>query len=188
METKWIDIKDYYGLYQINKNGEVKSLNRLVRHRSGFRTIPERILTTNIYRDGYARTTLCKYGIEKQILIHRLMAIAFIPNTKNKPFINHIDGNKQNNALENLEWCTSSENAIHSYKNGLSKAPWLGKFGKENKDSKPIKQYTKDGEFIKLFNGIAEASRITGISKSHISDVCRGEKPFAKNFKWKFAS
>jgi hypothetical protein len=188
MEENWKDIKGYEGLYTININGQIKSVGRKVKHRSGFKTIPDRIMSIANNTSGYKSISLCKNGIGKSYQLHRLVAIAFIPNPNNKPQVNHIDGNKQNNNINNLEWVSAKENSQHSYDNGLSIAPWLGKFGKDNKDSKPINQLTKEGVFIRTFNGIAEASRITGISKSFLSDTCRKKHEYAKNYKWEFAN
>ena len=182
----WVDIYGFKGEYQISNNGDVKSLNRIVKHRDGLRNISERILKISVSR-GYKFIALFKNGKGKSFLIHRLVAEAFIKNPENKPQVNHIDGNKLNNHVSNLEWCTSSENGIHAYKTGLQIPTWKGKFGKDNKDSKPVEQYSIDGIFIRLFNGISEASRITGVSITGICDVCNGRKKHAKNFIWKHA-
>lgn len=109
----WKDIKDYKGLYQINNFSRVKSLPR--------NTTNGGILKTAKNSSGYLMISLCKNGKKKHVYIHRIIAKTFIPNPKNKPCINHKNGIKTDNRLENLEWVTYQENAIHSYKNGLQK-------------------------------------------------------------------
>jgi hypothetical protein len=103
----FVDIIDFEGLYQINKLGEIKSLNY---NRSGL----EKLLPFNISTTGYYYCDLRKNSISKKFKIHRLLAINFIPNPLNLPCVNHKDGNKLNNNLENLEWCTHKENMIHA--------------------------------------------------------------------------
>ncbi len=112
----WKDIKDYEGLYQISNMGRVRSLERQTSH--GHKLI-ERILTPVNDKDGYLGIRISKDGTAKGFKIHRLVANAFIPNLENKPTVNHIDGNKKNNAVCNLEWATHSENARHAYNTGL---------------------------------------------------------------------
>lgn len=116
MKEIWKDIPNYEGLYQISSFGNVKSFPR-----KGTQTRKERILKFKKDKKGYFFVHLSKNNIQKSIKIHRKVAILFIPNPLNKPQINHIDGNKQNNKLENLEWCTNGENQLHAYKIGLQK-------------------------------------------------------------------
>ena len=89
---------------------------------------------------------------KKYCLVHRLVANAFIPNPENKRCINHKDGNKKNNNINNLEWVSYSENMKHAYRTGLAIPPqtWLGKFGKSHPMSKPINQYTLQGKNYKI--------------------------------------
>lgn len=101
-------IKGYEGMYEISKNGKVLSFKR-----------NPAILSQ--YKSDYYKVGLTKDGVQKFFAVHRLLAIAFIPNPENKPCINHIDGDKYNNSLDNLEWVTHSENTIHAFKFGLSK-------------------------------------------------------------------
>lgn len=115
---EWKDIQGYEGLYQVSNLGRVKSLYRL---NSRGQKIKGKILKYSINPKGYAIVILCKNGITKTISVHRLVAIHFIENPNNLNVINHIDGNKINNNITNLEWCTQSENVKHAYRTGLAK-------------------------------------------------------------------
>lgn len=116
----WKPVRGYEGLYNVSSAGRVKSLARKTITMN--RGVPERILTPNVM-NGYCCVTLRKDNKVKVFRIHRLVAEAFIgeqPTTKHQ--INHIDGNKQNNSVCNLEWCTPRENTAHAYKTGLRKS------------------------------------------------------------------
>ena len=115
----------YEGLYQVSNLGRIKSLPR------NGTILKERILKENLSNKGYYMVVLSKNNIPKKKLIHRIVAQTFIPNPYNKGTVNHIDGNKLNNKVENLEWCTIKENNIHARKNGLT-----NDYGSNNKLSK----------------------------------------------------
>jgi hypothetical protein len=111
---KWKDVINYEGLYSISNLGEIKSL---ISNSSRRQTILK-----PYNHNGYLRLNLYDLnGICKKYYVHRLVALTFIPNLENKAEINHIDGNKQNNHVSNLEWCTSSENQKHAIENNLQK-------------------------------------------------------------------
>ena len=118
----WKDIKGFENLYQISNLGRVKLLDKESPHFNsihGVKFISELIKKTEIGKNGYYRVGLTKDNKTKHFLIHRLVGIAFMPNPENKPQINHKNGNKLDNRLENLEWVTRSENSIHAIKTGL---------------------------------------------------------------------
>ena len=110
----WADVVGYEGMYEVSNFGRIRSKNRLD-YFGNYRRGKEMY----IKRKNYAHIMLCKDGIRKTFLIHRLVAKAFIDNIENKPFVNHINGNKLDNRVENLEWVTPSENMKHAYKMGL---------------------------------------------------------------------
>ena len=116
----WKDIEGYEGLYQVSNFGNIKSLPKVRHNGRGTYIQKEKILKPSNTSTGYKKIELCKDGKRKGFKVHRLVAIAFIPNPDNKPEVNHIDGNKINNNIDNLEWVTSSENTIHAYETGLN--------------------------------------------------------------------
>jgi len=173
MAEVWKDVKGYEGLYQVSNLGRVRS--------SGLQIMKTRV------SGCYYRIKLCNHGACEHVFVHRLVADAFIPNPKKKTQVNHIDGNKLNNIVSNLEWVTPSENAIHSHRVLGHKAnnPALGKFGVEHWNSKIVLQI-KNGVIIGEFFGACEAQRKTKINNSGICMVCRGERKTAGGYQWKF--
>ena len=109
----WKPILGYEGLYQVSNKGRVKSLSRIVSCRNKFESLlPEKLLKQGCTK-GYFHVSLAKESVKKIFKVHRLVAIAFIPNLQNKPVINHKDLNPKNNFVENLEWNTNAENTHH---------------------------------------------------------------------------
>lgn len=187
---EWFDIKNFEGLYKINKLGQVKSLPRFCDvQKGGKRFIKERLLKPNKNKSGYFLYRLSKDGILHPFLIHRLVAQTFIENKENKPCVNHKNGIKTDNRIENLEWCTYSENEKHAYvsnlKTGLkgNKNPMFGKldkmhhnFGKKFPKSinsllvkKVINVKTKQ------ITHIHGASKLCGFSRTHLSQMLSGK-------------
>lgn len=174
MKEIWKDIKNYENLYQVSNLGRVKSLKRYVNHSGNSkRIVNEKILKPVIDDTKYFVVSLWKNNNHTRPHIHRLVAETFIPNLENKPHINHIDGNKLNNSVNNLEWCTPKENIIHAYKIGL------------NKNNRIINQYDLNGNFIKTWNNIKEAQIF--YKTTHIGECCRGTRNQTKNYIWEYA-
>lgn len=187
MEEIWKDIKGYEGYYQVSNLGRVKRLDKIIKQRGRYGQLLDcfhkgRIKSTHIDKYGYTRVDLYKNSkcIVKQV--HRLVAIAFIPNIENKPEVNHIDGNKQNNNINNLEWCTRTENERHAYKTGLKKS----RYGKDNKNSKPVIQYDLNMNIIAEYVGAREAGRKTGYNQSNITKCCNGKVKTAGGYIWRY--
>ena len=164
----WRDIKDYEGLYQVSNWGRVKSLN----YRN---TGKEGILNGIEDGRGYLYVHLCNDDGVKKKKIHRLVAEAFIPNPENKPEVDHIDRNKLNNNLSNIRW---ADREIQNNNRNLSNM--VKKF------SKPVLQFTLDGEFVREWESTIEIYRELGYSQGNISSCCLGRLKSAYGFKWKY--
>lgn len=168
---EWKDIKDYEGLYQVSNLGKIKRL-RFINGKTNIKR--ERIKVQKLRKDGYLEVALYKDGKGKSIQVHRLVAQAFVPNPENKPQVNHIDGNKQNNNIENLEWVSISENALHSAR-------------QLRKNVKEIEQYDLEGRYLATYSSITIAGEINGIRESSIANVLTGRRNKTYGYKWKYA-
>jgi hypothetical protein len=160
----WKDIKGYEGLYQVSNEGRVKALNRVVKSRWGTpKPLKAKEIREVVDSLGYSRLSLCQDGKVKAHKIHRLVAEAFLIGEGQ---INHIDGNKQNNHVSNLEFCTQQENNIHAHETGL----------------KPSKYYIPIvcNETGELFESKAALARSLGISAVMVSSYVRGNMKHIK--------
>ena len=192
MQEIWKDIEDYEGLYQVSNLGRVKSLERYQQNHSKFQKIEEKMKSIHTKSNGYQFVQLYKDNRMKNIYVHKLVAQAFIPNIDNKPEVNHIDGNKLNNSVKNLEWVTSNENNKHKWRTGLQRfSEKQSKITKENNQkykSRPIKQLDLQGNYIRTWKNAHEASRQLSIDRSCISQCCNnGRNKTAGGYKWSFA-
>lgn len=120
----WKDVEGYEGLYQVSNLGNVRSLDRYTYRayrggKCGYHFYPGKTLKLTTEKDGYKTTTLYINGKGKIHKVHRLVASVFIDNPESKEFVNHKDGNKANNRVDNLEWVTAKENCVHAIENGL---------------------------------------------------------------------
>lgn len=186
---EWRDVVGYEGLYQVSNLGRVKSLERqsasfYQKNQLCTYTVKEKICRQSVVR-GYLMTHLSKNCVKGQYKVHRLVAIAFIDNLGNLPQVNHLDENKLNNNVFNLEWCTSKQNNNHGTRNER-----ISKSQKNDiRYSKPILQFTLNGEFVKRWASISDAGR-AGYDRKAISNICNKEKGYhtSNGYLWKFAN
>ena len=165
MMEVWKDIKGYEGLYQVSNLGRVKSLDYKC-------TGKERLLSAGKGKDGYLHVVLCKDRKKKTCSVHRLAAEAFIPNPYGLPQVNHKDEIKTNNVVTNLEWCDNKYNSNYGTRN--------------ERISKPVYQYTKDGSLVRSYPSAIEAERKSGYHQGHISACCLGKRKQHKGFIWTY--
>ena len=186
----WKDIAGYEGLYSISSYGIVMS------HRSG------RCLKPIITKFGYARVHLAKDGITKTATVHRLVTLAFIPNPEGKPTVNHINEDKLDNRVENLEWATNQEQNVHGtrIKRAVANTDYKARaidysavaakhdYSKMNTaQMKPVLQFSMDGVFIAKYSALSQAARFLGISAGSICRCLKGERRSCGGYKWKYA-
>lgn len=176
MQEIWKDIKGYEGLYQVSNLGRVKSLKRITKIPNAKRIEKEKILKSHVNKEsGYIYVILCSKGKTKGFRVHRLVAQTFIPNPNNLPQVNHKDEYKSNNCVDNLEWCSSKYN--NNYGNKRIKS--------QKARYKKIIQCDLEGNYIKTWNSIKQASEVLNISNTSISKCLNNKRNKAGNYIWK---
>lgn len=160
-EEIWKPVVGYEGLYEVSNLGKVKN--------------NKKIISSVDDGNGYLRLHLSKEGKVKSFRVHRLVAEAFIENPYGLPKVNHIDGNKKNNVVDNLEWCTQAENVEHAYSSGLS----------TRNVPRQVKAIDANGN-VQYFTSQCDASRKTGIAQQNISMCCLGKIKSAGGYIWQF--
>ena len=150
--------------YSISSEGQVRN------------DLTNRILKQQI-QNGYCHCTLSINKKPKRCRVHRLVAIAFLDNPEKKEFVNHKDGNRQNNKVDNLEWVTPSENTKHAIQTGLTTS------GRK----RAVVQYSLEGKQMMVFNSLADAERETGVLNSKISLACQKKRRTAGDYQWRYA-
>lgn len=179
---EWKDIKEYEGQYQVSNYGRVRSLDRTVTQKTRWGSYQSYIKKGKILKGGVFSNDylFCALGRKsKNYLIHRLVAEAFIQNPQNKPIVDHINGNNQDNRVENLRWCDHKEN---------SNFPIAKTRMRNGQVSKEVYQYTKNGEFVKKYTSLNEAARENNYSLSNIWACCHhyGRIKTYKGYIWSF--
>lgn len=185
MEEIWKDIVGFEGLYQVSNMGRVKSLERdwICGNHNSVRHLEEHIVEPEKMKKGYLRISLNKDGVRKRIMLHRLVAEAFIPNPNNLPQVNHKNEDKALNTVENLEWCTNEYN--HNY--GTHNQRVSEAMVNNPKRSKLVYQYTLDGELVAIWSSTNECGR-NGYGQGMVAACCRGEygRRTYKGHKWSY--
>lgn len=167
MQEIWKDIPNFEGIYQISNFGNVKSLSRDIIHRGNITHINEKIMKPFLNKGGYKCIKLSKDKKYFPFKVHRLVALAFIPNPNNYECVNHKDENKENNMVSNLEWCTKRYNNEYG-----SKAFWKRK----------VYQFNTKGMLLNTYESVVDASKETQIPISSIRGTCDGNCITTHNF------
>lgn len=162
---EWRPVEGFEDRYKVSNTGSVFSI------------ISNRLLTPKIDRYGYKCVCLFRKGKSKHTTIHRLVAKAFISNPENLPTVNHKDENKLNNRAENLEWLSVKDNDNYGSRNERMA---------NSKKVNPIAQYDSTMNLIKIHLGVKDAQRNTGVNRNSIRDVCRGLRPTAGGYVWRY--
>lgn len=196
-EKIWKPIIGFEGLYEVSNIGEIRSLNKTVKCRNRFnkntsiRIIKGRILKQVDTGHGYLQVCLRKNNKNYSLYVHRLVAEVFIQNPKNMPFINHIDENKSNNKVSNLEWCTAQYNCNYGTRTERilknRKSPDFNL--SNNPKAKRVEMYSLDNIYQMTFNSIKEAFiylNLKNAVQSNVSNVCNGKLKTAYKHIWKW--
>lgn len=195
MNNEWKEIEGYEGYYLINRDGDVKSIERYVKQGNHMRYVPERIKKITIDPNGYPCVTLCKNRKSVVRPVHILLAKAFLPNPENKPFIDHINTDRTDYRIENLRWVTAKENANnpitlqhcreHTYTKEVKRRANRTK-AERGCLGAPIRvfQYSKDGEFIGEYESMADAQIATGAHPCSIRRALNDATQSAGGFMW----
>lgn len=177
MREIWKPIKEFEGIYSVSSLGNVRRDKTESKIGTGNYARQEHILKQRKNNKGYMVVDLYKNNKRYQILVHRLVAMAFIINPNNYDVVNHKDENPSNNKVDNLEWCTQKYN--------MNYGMCAKKIAKAN--SKKVFQYDKSGVFIKEYSSIIDAERETGISNGCICEVVKGKRKTAGGYIWQYA-
>lgn len=187
LKEEWLYIPGYEDYYQASSIGRVRSVDRYID--KGFCKnvlLGGIVLKNNIGTNGYLYVNLCIRGVVNRRSVHSLVAHTFLLNPLSKCDVNHINSNRMDNTVGNLEYSTRSENIKHGYDFGNKIAPMKGKTGKLHSKSKSVVKLSMKGNLLDEFGSQREASRVTGIDNSDIAKCCRGEQMTSGGFKWMY--
>lgn len=182
----WKDIPGFEGLYKASTEGEICSIERTVFNGVAYHILRGRTLKPIPNGTGYFAVCLRKENKTFRLYIHRLVAMTFIENDNYNLEVNHIDGNKENNRLENLEWVTRSANQNHKYKVLKHSGANKGKTGILNWRSKPVNMINQNNEIVKTFPAVMEAARQLNIDNASIRSVIYGKSKTCCGYKWEY--
>lgn len=179
MTEIWETVNSKIGDYEVSNHGRIRSPMRV--DKSGHRR-KEKYLSPYISKFGYVRINLYSNNKRKNYFLHRLIAETFLEKPIGDLQVNHKDGNKLNNNVDNLEWVTPSDNQKHAFEHGLNHPAYNNKTL-----SKRVLQYDKSGAFIKEYPSTKEVERQTGFNRSNIASCCRGRIKTSMGYIWKYA-
>ena len=172
--------------YEVNENGEIRRYTVYCPHCHLWSK--PRIIKGSIGNHGYRTVCLKLGGKFRTILLHRLIAGAFVPNHSSKKEVNHINGDKTDASASNLEWVTRSENELHSYRvlGRKGSKPHLNKKSADHHSSKGVCQYDLNGKVIKIWSSTMDVERGLGLNNASISKCCGGVYNYAGGYLWKY--
>ncbi len=177
LKENWVSVEGYEGLYEVSNFGGIRRIESLVTQKGGFtgknftRVYKKRLLKPRLPKNGYPYVSLSKNGKRVTYTVHRIVALHFLDNPNNYPEVNHKDGDKSNNAVENLEWCTSSENKKHCFDIGLR----VNEFGVKAHNFKGVVEVYKNGIVIDTLQGDLDI-RNKGYTSCGVSAVLTGRQ------------
>lgn len=162
----WKDVIGFDGLYQVSSHGNIRNAKN------------KQCLKQSKQRNGYLYVTLRKNGNQYHSLMHRIVALSFIENETGHAEINHINEDKEDNRVSNLEWCDHRYNINYG----------TGHLRSAQKQGRKVRQLTLDGEIIKEYSSVREAARIMNRNHKDIYNVCNGYRKSSCGFKWEYVS
>lgn len=166
---KWLPVDGYDGIYEVSTMGRIKTLQRTFYDKKGNeRIVKEKIRKPYTTWDGYLRISFYGHGYQEKTTVHRAVAKAFIPNPNNLPIVNHKDGNRKNNSLDNLEWVSESENTLHSFR--------------VLKRIHPRSKSVINNVSGKIFKSIKDAALFEGINPSYLRSMLNGGRKNTSNY------
>lgn len=169
---EWRDVVGYEGLYKVSSLGRVYSCERTIHYKNCSYIKKGKILKPSVGTHGYYYLILCVNSKQRVETVHRLVAKAFISNIENKKQVNHIDENKLNNKVDNLEWVTQQENLTYG--------------NVHNRKYKKVSMFSKGGKKLEEFNSLQEAEIKTGVKTASISACLTGRTKTAYGYIWKY--
>ena len=177
VNEQWKPIKGFEGLYEVSDLGRVKSVSRVIARGDVRQTVNERILSPKLSKKGYLIVGLHRNGSSLYRYIHRLVGDAFLERPDCECEINHINEDKMDNRVENLEWCTHTANVNHG----------TGRCRHDRAVARPCSCYTENGQYIRSYVSITEAARELGVGKSSILAAIVGKSATCKGMIWTYA-